>query len=150
VPHGKRDGSLRPYSRLSKPEPLLFLPSSSSIVLTKLNGPRSRSITSQKYANRQAFKISSTYPKRCNALLSVSREVRFSSFDAYDTLRPFRELNCRTVYAVKLRDTVLYNATRALAPSYFARKSHCPEQGLMPKLLVTNQPEKAATKEHPH
>jgi hypothetical protein len=35
VPRGKRDRSLRPYSRFSKPEPLHFLPSSSSIVLTK-------------------------------------------------------------------------------------------------------------------
>jgi hypothetical protein len=30
------------YSRLSRPEPLLFLPSSSSVVLTRLSGPRSR------------------------------------------------------------------------------------------------------------
>jgi hypothetical protein len=34
--------SLRPYSRLSRPEPLLFLPSSPSVVLTRLSGPRSR------------------------------------------------------------------------------------------------------------
>jgi hypothetical protein len=33
----QRDGSLRPYSRFSRPEPLLFLSSSSSIVLTRLN-----------------------------------------------------------------------------------------------------------------
>jgi hypothetical protein len=32
----------RPYSRFSRPEPPLFLPSSSSIVLTRLCGPRSR------------------------------------------------------------------------------------------------------------
>jgi hypothetical protein len=31
VPRGQRDGSLRPYSRFSRPESLLFLPSSSSI-----------------------------------------------------------------------------------------------------------------------
>jgi hypothetical protein len=30
VPRGQRDGSLRPYSRLSRQEPLLYLPSSSS------------------------------------------------------------------------------------------------------------------------
>jgi hypothetical protein len=48
VPRGQHDGSLRPYSRLSRPEPLLFLPSSSSVVLTKLSGPRSRLTTSQK------------------------------------------------------------------------------------------------------
>jgi hypothetical protein len=48
VPRGQRDGSLRPYSRISRPEPLLFLPSSSSIVLTRLSGPRSRPTTSQK------------------------------------------------------------------------------------------------------
>jgi hypothetical protein len=44
----QRDGSLRPYSRFSTMEPLLFLPSSSSIVLTRLSGPRSRHTTSQK------------------------------------------------------------------------------------------------------
>jgi hypothetical protein len=36
VPRGECDGFLRPYSRLSRPEPLPFLPSSSSVVLTKL------------------------------------------------------------------------------------------------------------------
>jgi hypothetical protein len=34
---------LRPYSRISRQEQLLFLPSSSSIVLTRLSGPRPRS-----------------------------------------------------------------------------------------------------------
>jgi hypothetical protein len=33
VPGGQRDGSLRPYSRISIPEPLLFLSSSSSVIL---------------------------------------------------------------------------------------------------------------------
>jgi hypothetical protein len=33
--------SLRQYSRLYRPEPLLFLPNSSSVVLTRLNWPRS-------------------------------------------------------------------------------------------------------------
>jgi hypothetical protein len=32
VPRGERYGFLRPYSRIFRPEPLLFLPSSSSIV----------------------------------------------------------------------------------------------------------------------
>jgi hypothetical protein len=41
VLRGQRDGSLLPYSRLSRPEPLIFLQSSSSIVLTRLSGPRS-------------------------------------------------------------------------------------------------------------
>jgi hypothetical protein len=48
VPRGQRDGSLRPYSRSSRPEPLIFLPSSSSVVLTRLNGPRSRPTICQK------------------------------------------------------------------------------------------------------
>jgi hypothetical protein len=43
---GQGGGSLRPYSRLSRPEPLPFLSSSSSIVLTRLSGPRSRPTTS--------------------------------------------------------------------------------------------------------
>jgi hypothetical protein len=46
VPRGQRDGSLRPYSLLSRP--VLVLSSSSSIVLTRLSGPHSRSTTSQK------------------------------------------------------------------------------------------------------
>jgi hypothetical protein len=48
VPRGQHNGSLQPYSRFSRPEPLLFLPSSSPIILTKLSGPRSRPTTSQK------------------------------------------------------------------------------------------------------
>jgi hypothetical protein len=47
VPRGQRDGSLRPCSRISRPEPLLLLPSSSSVVITRLSGPRSRPTTSQ-------------------------------------------------------------------------------------------------------
>jgi hypothetical protein len=39
VPRGQRNGPLRPYSRISRPEPLLFLPSRSSIVLTRLWAP---------------------------------------------------------------------------------------------------------------
>jgi hypothetical protein len=38
----QHNGSLRPYSRISRPEPLLFLPSSSLIVLTRPSGPRYR------------------------------------------------------------------------------------------------------------
>jgi hypothetical protein len=41
MPRGHRDGSPRPYCRFSRPEPLLSLPSSSSVVLTRLSGPRS-------------------------------------------------------------------------------------------------------------
>jgi hypothetical protein len=48
VSRGQRNRSPRKYSRLSRPEPLLFLPNSFSIVLTRLRGPRSRPITSQK------------------------------------------------------------------------------------------------------
>jgi hypothetical protein len=42
MPRGRRDGSLWLYSRLSSQEPLLFLWSSSSIVLTRLSESRSR------------------------------------------------------------------------------------------------------------
>jgi hypothetical protein len=47
-PCSQRDGSLRPYSRLSRLEPLLLLSSNYSIVLTRLGGPRSRPTTPQK------------------------------------------------------------------------------------------------------
>jgi hypothetical protein len=45
---GRLDGSLWPYSRLSRPETLFFLPSSSSIVLTRLSGNLSIPTTSEK------------------------------------------------------------------------------------------------------
>jgi hypothetical protein len=37
---GQRDGFLRPYSLFCRPQTLNFLPSSSSILLTTLSGPR--------------------------------------------------------------------------------------------------------------
>jgi hypothetical protein len=48
VSRGQHNGSPRPYSWISRLELLLFLPSSSSIVLTRLSGPCSRPTTSQK------------------------------------------------------------------------------------------------------
>jgi hypothetical protein len=48
VSRSQLDGSLRPYSRFSRREPLLFLQSSSPIVLTRLSGPRFRPTTSLK------------------------------------------------------------------------------------------------------
>jgi hypothetical protein len=48
VARGQRGGSKRPYSRFSRPKPLLFLPSSSSVVLTRLSGTHSRTTTCQK------------------------------------------------------------------------------------------------------
>jgi hypothetical protein len=45
--HSQCGGSLRPYTRFPRPKPLLCLPSSSSVVLTSLNGLRSRPTTSQ-------------------------------------------------------------------------------------------------------
>jgi hypothetical protein len=50
---GQRNGSSRPYSRFSRPEPLCFLPSSSSIVLSWLSGPRSRTTIPQKIRERR-------------------------------------------------------------------------------------------------
>jgi hypothetical protein len=50
--HSQWDASLRPYSQLSRPEPLLFLLSSSSVLLMRLSGLRSRPTTSQKIWNR--------------------------------------------------------------------------------------------------
>jgi hypothetical protein len=41
-------GIPQPYFRFSRPEQILSLPSSSSVVLTRLSGPRSRATTSQK------------------------------------------------------------------------------------------------------
>jgi hypothetical protein len=47
VSRGQRNGSRRPLSRFSRPKPLLFLLSSSSFILIRLSGPRSRHVTSQ-------------------------------------------------------------------------------------------------------
>jgi hypothetical protein len=48
VSRGQCGGSVRPYSRFYRPEPLLFLSSGSSIVLKRLSESRSRPSTSQK------------------------------------------------------------------------------------------------------
>jgi hypothetical protein len=48
-----QNGSPRPYSRVSRPKPLLFFPISSSTVLTRLSGPRSRPTTTQKIWQRR-------------------------------------------------------------------------------------------------
>jgi hypothetical protein len=40
VSRDQRNRSPRPHSRISRPEPLLFLPSSSSVLLTRPSGPR--------------------------------------------------------------------------------------------------------------
>jgi hypothetical protein len=45
VRRGQRDGSLLLYSRFSRQEPLLLLASGSSVVFTRLSGPRSRPTT---------------------------------------------------------------------------------------------------------
>jgi hypothetical protein len=56
---------LLPYSRFSKPEPLVFLSSSSSVFITRLSGPRSRPTTSQKMylyseATQESLNLSDT------------------------------------------------------------------------------------------
>jgi hypothetical protein len=53
VSRGQRDRSLRPYYRLSRPDSIHFLSSSSSFVLTRLSGGNSRPTTSLKIWYRQ-------------------------------------------------------------------------------------------------
>jgi hypothetical protein len=48
VPHGRRNASGWPYFRFSRPKPLIFHPTSYSIVLMRLSWHRSRPTTSQK------------------------------------------------------------------------------------------------------
>jgi hypothetical protein len=48
VSRSQRGGSPTAVISICRPEPLLFLPSSSSVVLMRLSGPRSRPSTSQK------------------------------------------------------------------------------------------------------
>jgi hypothetical protein len=52
VPRGQRDESLQPYSRISRPEPLLFLSSNSSIELTRMSGPSSIFLHSYKWSSQ--------------------------------------------------------------------------------------------------
>jgi hypothetical protein len=66
VLRGQHKRSLQPYSPFSRPEPLLFLPSSSSIVLTRLSGPGSRSLHLRK---------SGTARNRTRELWICSREL---------------------------------------------------------------------------
>jgi hypothetical protein len=63
MPRGQHDGSLRPYSRLSRPEPILFFRSSSSSVLTRLSGPLFRPLLLRKSDSAG------------NALLDIIREI---------------------------------------------------------------------------
>jgi hypothetical protein len=71
---GHHDGSLQPHSRFSIPNPLLFLSNSSSIVLKRLSGPRSRPTTSRK-KNRdgQDTALSSTYREQVYTYLLTGR-----------------------------------------------------------------------------
>jgi hypothetical protein len=76
VPRGQRDESLRPYSWLSRPEPLLFLPSSTSVALTRLSGPRSRPTT---FSHSITHPISIAHPM----LLTVSTVSQSKSESLY-------------------------------------------------------------------
>jgi hypothetical protein len=52
MPRGQRDGSPRPYSRLSRPEQLLLLSSISSVVLTRLEEKLQSASTERIYTFR--------------------------------------------------------------------------------------------------
>jgi hypothetical protein len=62
---------LRPQTQVSRPKPLLFLPSSSSIVLWRPSGPLSRPTTSQKIRKR---------PKSNSEPLTTRPQRRFTFF----------------------------------------------------------------------
>jgi hypothetical protein len=53
VRRGQRDGSVWTYSPLSRPLPILYLPTSSSIIFARLGGPSSRPSTYQKIKSRR-------------------------------------------------------------------------------------------------
>jgi hypothetical protein len=73
VSHGQRNGSPRLYSHVSRSEPLLFLPSSSSAVLTRLSGPRSRP-TACTSAVTIVFEIVWDWSSKSDETRSVSNE----------------------------------------------------------------------------
>jgi hypothetical protein len=77
---------MRSYSRFSRPEPLLFHSSNSSIILTRLSGPRSRPTTSQKNsgsAGNQTWVLwicsRKLWPLDHRGGLSVSEQVKYSA-----------------------------------------------------------------------
>jgi hypothetical protein len=65
---------LRSYSQISRPEPLLFFPSSSSIVLTGLSGPRIWG-----YIYIYIYVYSQLHRKQCNLislfLFFINKEI---------------------------------------------------------------------------
>jgi hypothetical protein len=106
---GQRDGFLRPYSRLSRLEPLIFLPSSSSVVLTMLSGPRSRPTTSQEIwygreSNPDLWPSDHRGGPGCfNNILSVLSKQYFS-------------LTCNTAFVVQGKKGNVYTHLRCTYP----------------------------------
>jgi hypothetical protein len=66
VPRGQRDGSLLPYSLISRQDTLLFLSSSSSIVFMRLSGPRSRPLLLRKSCSA-GNRTSGSVARNCDA-----------------------------------------------------------------------------------
>jgi hypothetical protein len=93
VPRGHCEWFIRPYSRLSRPEPLLFLSNRSSIVLMRLSGLCSRPTTSRKIWQRRESNCSQElWPldhrggplteirtRKCLWIVELSRRVRLST-----------------------------------------------------------------------
>jgi hypothetical protein len=81
---GKRNGSPRPYSRFYRPKLLLFLPSSSTVLLTRLSGPRwDREFTIKKKELaiwlKTNFRPTGHHHPRSSPLLSVCTVPRASA-----------------------------------------------------------------------
>jgi hypothetical protein len=75
---GQCDGSPRSFSRVSRPEPLLFLPGGSSVVLSRLSGLHSDvtvTVTSNRYF---AMLENSLWPKLDNLFLTLLLAIRIT------------------------------------------------------------------------
>jgi hypothetical protein len=99
VSRGQRDGSLPSYSRISRPEPLFLLPSSSSVVLTRLSGPRLHAIITCRYRNSAAN-------SELKRLSEASSSRRGNNVDIHIEIMTFKVLHlklnssCRGLEAV--------------------------------------------------
>jgi hypothetical protein len=84
---------MRPYSRLSRPKPLLFLPSIFSIVLMRLIGPRSRSITKKKKSGSTGNRTRTSGSAARNSDLQRLINYLNNYSDSFAQEFPYREHN---------------------------------------------------------
>jgi hypothetical protein len=130
MPRDQRDSSLRPYFRIFRTELILFPSSSSSVVLTRLSGPRSRLILLRKSGragNRTCTSgsvvrtLTTRLQRRCTFFyityinsVRTSQETQYASVLPAGTLttRSQRRLDDRSISAKKIPETLAISRER--------------------------------------